>query len=140
VSSQSAGEATGSWRGTYKSAVATMSVVPAWKKITWSDTKTTAGVGDGTIRLEVDATTGRVRGDLDGPLGPASIEGVATNGALSASVRRKDPSDRGFTGTLVGSIANGRLEGTMTLSPGQASVLRTATFALARDPSPAGGR
>jgi hypothetical protein len=118
----------------------TISVVPAWKKTAWSDTKATAGIGEGTATLVVDASTGRVTGDLDGPLGPASIEGAASDGTVSATVRRKDPLDRGFAGTLVGSMANDRLEGTMSLSLGQASAVRTATFALSREPAPPGSR
>jgi hypothetical protein len=115
-----------------------MAVASAWKKTAWSDTKATAGIGDGTMSLVVEASTGRVTGELEGPLGPAILEGAAADGALSATVRRRDPSDRGFAGTLVGSMANDRIEGTMSLSLGQASAVRGATFSLSREPA-AGG-
>jgi hypothetical protein len=63
-------------------------------------------------------------------LGPAVIEGVVADGKLSAAVRRKDPTDRGFTGTMLGQLTADRVEGTLDVSLGTASVLRTATFAL----------
>jgi hypothetical protein len=118
------------WKGTYKSAAATLTVPPAWKKIPWSDAKSTAGVGDGAMTLALDPG-GRATGSIDGPLGPATIDGASVGGKLSATVRRKDPGDHGFTGTLVGDVAADRVEGTMSVSLGQASALRTATFTLA---------
>ncbi len=122
------------WRGTYKSAAATMTVAPAWKKGHWSGPASNAGLGEGTVAIDVDPTTHRVTGTLDGPLGPATIDGVADEGKLTASIARKDPSDRGFTGTLVATVTADHVEGTMNVAPGQAGELRTATFTL----SPAG--
>lgn len=118
-----------SWRGSYKSAAATLTVVPAYKKQPWSDTKSTEGLGDGTMTLAVDPG-GRVTGSVEGPLGPATIAGAVADGKVSASIRRKDPADHGFTGTLTGDVAADHVEGTMSVSLGQASVLRTATFTL----------
>ena len=122
--------ATRSWGGTYKSAASTLTVPPDWKKTHWSDTQSTAGIGDGALALTVDGATGHVSGTVDGPLGPATVDGVITDGNLAATLRRKDPTDQGFTGTVLGSIASDHLEGTMNVSLGLASALRTATFTL----------
>jgi hypothetical protein len=45
-------------------------------------------------------------------------------------VVREDPNDRGFAGTLLGTMSGGRADGTMNVSLGEASAIRTATFAL----------
>jgi len=128
------------WRGSYKSVAATMTVVDRYKKAHWSDTQSTAGVGEGTMTVAVDGGTGRVTGTLDGPLGPATLDGALVDGTLSATVGRKDPTDRGFRGTLVATVTGDRLDGTMSLSPGQAGVVRSATFSLTPDGAAAGGR
>jgi len=125
-----------SWRGTYKSAASTLTVPPDYKKTHWSDTQTTAGIGDGPLALTVDGASGHVSGTVDGPLGPATVDGVVTDGKLAATLRRKDPSDQGFTGTLLGSIAGDHLEGTMNVTLGLASALRTATFTLTAGAAP----
>ncbi len=118
------------WRGTYKSVAGTMYVPPAWKNLQWKGAETPAGIGEGPMTLAIDAS-GRVAGTLDGPLGPATVEGLAGDGTFTASVRRLDPGDHGFTGTLVGTVANGRAEGNMNLTLAEASAIRTATFELA---------
>ena len=122
--------ATRSWRGTYRSAASTLTVPPDWKKTHWSDTQSTAGIGDGALALTVDGATGHISGTVDGPLGPATVDGVVTDGNLAATLSRQDPTDQGFTGTVLGSIASDHLEGTMNVSLGLASALRTATFTL----------
>jgi len=123
--------ATQTWKGAYKSAPATLSVPPDLSKARWSDTPSTAGVGDGTLVVTVDGASHRVTGEVQGALGPGTLEGLLADGKLTASVRRKDPTDRGFTGTLVATVAGDHVEGTMNVSLGQASALRTATFSLA---------
>jgi hypothetical protein len=130
----SAAATAAAWRGTYKSAAATLTVPPAWAKIPWSDTKSTAGIGEGAMTLALEPG-GRVTGTIEGPLGPATIDGASADGKLSATIRRKDPADHGFTGTLMGDVAADHVAGTMSVSLGQASALRTATFTL----GPAGG-
>jgi hypothetical protein len=119
-----------SWRGTYKSAASTLTAPPDGKKTHWSDTQTTAGIGDGTLALTIDGGTGQVSGTVDGPLGPATVDGVVTDGKLAATLRRKDPTDQGFTGTMLGIIASDHLEGTLNVSLGMANAMRTATFTL----------
>jgi hypothetical protein len=119
------------WTGSYKSAVGSLYIPADWKGVRWSSPDTEKGLGDGALALEVDAVTGRVQGTLDGALGPATVDGVASDGKLSATIMRKNPSDRGFAGTLVGTIDKEHATGTMNLSSGEASAIRTATFTLA---------
>jgi hypothetical protein len=119
-----------SWHGTYKSVASTLTAPVDGKKVHWSDAPTTEGIGDGKLALTVDGASGHATGTIDGPLGPATLDGVVTDGKLAATIRRKDPTDRGFTGTLLGSVASDRLEGTMSVTMGLASALRTATFTL----------
>ena len=113
-----------------------MTVVPDWKKVHWSDTQTTAGIGDGTMALTVDGASGHVSGTVDGPLGPATLDGLVADGNLAATLRRKDPTDQGFTGTVLGSITGDHGDGTMNVSLGLASALRTATFHLSPGAAP----
>jgi hypothetical protein len=144
VASSSAGPSRGptppaatlSWHGAYKSAASTLTVPPDWKKVHWSDMQSTAGIGDGTMALTVDGATGHVSGLVDGPLGPATLDGVVADGNLAATLRRKDPGDQGFAGTLLGAISADHLEGTMNVSLGLASALRTATFRLSPGAAP----
>jgi hypothetical protein len=89
----------------------------------------------GTLTVTVDGASGRATGEVGGPLGPANVEGLVADGKLTAAVRRKDPTDRGFTGTLAGAITGDKVDGTMSMSLGQASSLRSATFSLAPEAS-----
>lgn len=85
-------------------------------------------LGDGELTLAIDAA-GRVSGSTEGgPLGSAIIEGSSDGPALAATVRRKDPTDEGLTGTLVATVAGDKLEGTMKLAEFNAAVVRVATF------------
>ncbi|HEY1696451.1 MAG TPA: hypothetical protein VGG39_30020 [Polyangiaceae bacterium] len=124
--------ASSSWAGSYKSAAASISVPPEWKKVHWSDTKSTEGIGDGAMALAIDGATGHVTGTLEGPLGPATLDGASADGTVSATLVRKDPGDHGFGGTLLATVTGDKLEGTMNLSLGTGGVVRTATFSLAR--------
>jgi hypothetical protein len=126
-----AAAATTAWKGTYTSAEAVLTL-PA--DVKWRVPETTAGVGDGTLALDVDPATGRVRGTLDGVLGPATVEGLAADGHVTAAVLRKDPSDHGFTGTLAGDLGDGGARGTLHLTLAGASAVRRATFDLAPAP------
>jgi hypothetical protein len=89
-------------------------------------------VGEGAIALTVDAQ-GRVDGTIDsGPASPAIVEGVLEGDTLSATVRRKDPSDEGLTGVLHAKLAGDKLEGTLSLADANAAILRDATLSAAR--------
>ncbi|HEY8086913.1 MAG TPA: hypothetical protein VIF09_03690, partial [Polyangiaceae bacterium] len=121
-----------SWTGTYKSTASAVSVPAEWKKVHWSDTQSTQGVGDGTLTLAVDGATGRISGSVEGALGPGVLDGAASGDKLSATLLRKDPADQGFTGTLLATMAGDKVEGTINASPGGGGTVRTATFTLAR--------
>jgi hypothetical protein len=115
------------WKGGYKS-VAGSFVLP--KDVKWKVPDSPAGIGDGTIALTIDAGTGRVQGTIDGPLGPATVDGLAVGGKVTANVARTDPTDHGFTGTLQGTLGDS-LQGTMNLAQADVTAVRNATFDLA---------
>jgi hypothetical protein len=117
------------WRGSYTSAAGTLYIPPDWK-VRWSGGDASTGIGEGTMTISIDPSSRRVAGVLDGALGPATLDGIAVDGKMTATISRKDPADRGFSGTLVGSIDADRASGTMSVSSGEASTVRTATFAL----------
>jgi hypothetical protein len=130
-SAASATRTTGAWRGTYKSSPASLYIPPDWKDVHWKVKETSAGIGEGEIAIQVEPTSGRIVGTLGGPLGPASIRGLGADGKLTAAIARKNPSDEGFAGTIVGVISNDRVDGTMYVSLGEANAIRTATFTMA---------
>jgi hypothetical protein len=119
---------TSTWKGTYKSVEGTF-VLPEGVK--WKVPESPAGLGEGTIVLTLDRGTGRAQGTVDGALGPATIDGVAKDGHVTASVSRADPGDQGFTGTLQGSVADAGVQGTMNLTQANVTAVRNAPFELA---------
>ncbi len=125
------------WAGSYKSEPGTIYVPTEvangkdWKAVKWRGDLSNAGLGDGPMTLAVDGT-GRVSGSLEGPLGPALINGQLAEGKLTATITRKNPSDGGFVGTLVGSVEGDKVTGTLKLSQRAASVIRSATFSAAK--------
>jgi len=127
------------WQGTYKSVASTL-YVPPELKVTWKPSETSAGIGEGTISLRVDPGDGRVRGELDGPLGPAELTGLAADGRLTATIARKDPRDHGFAGTMVGTLGADRGEGTMNVSLSQGGAIRSASFVLSARAAPGAPR
>jgi hypothetical protein len=89
-------------------------------------------LGDGSLTLNVGAD-GRVSGTSEGgPLGAAVVDGLVENGTLAATIRRKDPSDEGLTGTLFAKISGASLEGSMKLAEGKAAVVREAKVTSAK--------
>jgi hypothetical protein len=119
---------TTAWKGGYKSVEGTF-LLP--KEVKWKVPESNAGLGDGSMTLAVDRATGRVQGILDGALGPATIDGVAGGGKLTATVSRVDPSDHGFTGTLQGALGEATAQGTMNMTQADVTAVRNATFELA---------
>ncbi len=125
--------ATTRWRGKYSSSAGALYIPPDWKDVHWKVKETSAGIGEGAIAIQVDPLSGRVTGTLEGPLGPATVDGLGSDGGLSASIARMNPADEGFTGTIVASIAHDRVEGTMHVSLADAHAIRTATFTMSAD-------
>jgi hypothetical protein len=96
-----------------------------WSSVKFKNDETKL-LGDGEITLSVDGQ-GRVSGSTEaGPLGASVLEGISDGTTLTATVRRKDPSDEGLTGTLVAKIAGDALDGTMKLAESNAAVVREA--------------
>lgn len=115
------------YAGKYSVAVGTMYVPDQkdWSSVKFKNDETKL-LGDGEITLVVDGA-GRVSGGTEGgPLGASVLDGTSDGTTLTATVRRKDPSDQGLTGTLVAKIAGDALEGTMKLAESNAAVVREA--------------
>ena len=118
------------WKGSYKSIAGTITIPASLKAGSWTNAETTVALGDGTLTLVLDPATSRVSGGVEGPLGPASVAGFFADGKVTATIRRNDPADQGFSGTLEATSTGAGLEGTMNGALGQASAVRTATFTL----------
>lgn len=118
-----------SWQGSYTSTAGPLYVPPAWN-VRWSGGDASVGLGEGTLTMTIDAASRRVGGMVDGPLGPATLDGVVRDEKVAATIVHKIPGDFGFTGTLAGAIHDGRVEGTIRASSGEASTIRTAVFVL----------
>jgi hypothetical protein len=124
---------TQSWSGSYKAVAAALTAATDGGKVRWSSLDASTGVGEGTLVVVLDSASGRATGTVDGVLGPAVLEGRLAGDQLAAAVRRKDPADRGFTGTLLGAVSGAHATGTMTVSSAEGGILRTATFDLSLD-------
>ncbi len=122
------------WRGTYKSTSGSLYIPADWKEVHWRVKETSDGIGEGTIALELDPMTGRVHGTLNGSLGQGKVAGFVSEGKLTASIVRSDPSDEGFAGTMIASVVKDRIAGTMAVSPATAGAVRTGTFELSPAP------
>lgn len=125
--------ATSSFSGKYELKVGTIYIPDAkdWSSVKFKNDERQM-LGEGSLQLTIDAA-GRVTGGTDtGPLGASVFEGVREGSAIAATIRRKDPSDEGLTGTLYAKIEGDKLEGTMNLAESNASVVRTASWSAAR--------
>lgn len=123
------------WKVEYTTEPSTM-YIPAEKD--WAHTKfknePSKYLGKGTFSLTVEPA-GRVSGSSEGgPLGAAVLDGFYDGSTLTANVRRKDPSDEGLTGTLIGTISGDKLDGTMMLADTNAAAVRSAKLTGARSP------
>jgi hypothetical protein len=122
------------WRGTYHSAPGSLYVYDGgeWKGVHFRGDDASVALGEGPLSLTVDEKTHVARGALSGPLGEAILTGAVTGDELTFTVLRKDPLDRGLTGTGAGKVSLATTEGTMRLSRSDAHVIREATFSLAK--------
>jgi len=85
-------------------------------------------VGDGTLTFAVDRDSGALSGDLQGPLGPATLSGFADEKSLSFHITPRDATDMAFSGTGTGTVDGGSANGELHVSSWRANVLRDATF------------
>lgn len=118
-----------SFSGKYTTEAVTAIAVPEGTK--WKGEDGTEGTGEGTLTLEA-AADGRVTGTVEGPLGPALVEGLLEGDSLTASFRRKDPADNGFYGTILGKVAGDKVEGSVAASRGNAGLVRTGKLTLSK--------
>ncbi len=75
---------------------------PTGRAFCWKVADTAAGLGQGTLTLTIEQPSGRVFGAIEGPLGPATVDGYSTDGKLTATIAGKDPGTPAFAGTLEG--------------------------------------
>jgi hypothetical protein len=114
-----------SYAGKYSVAVGAMYVPDAkdWSSVKFKNDDSKM-LGDGEMKIEVDPS-GRVSGGTEGgPLGASVLDGQSDGTTLTATVRRKDPTDEGLTGTLEAKISGDAIEGTMKLAESNAAVVR----------------
>src|SRR5438045_1958888 len=80
-----------------------------WSSVKFKNDETKL-LGDGEMSIAIDPS-GRVSGGTEaGPLGASVIEGTSQAGNIAATIRRKDPTDDGLTGTLVGKVTADAIE------------------------------
>jgi hypothetical protein len=123
------------WSGTYVSTVGTLYVFDGgeWATVQWRGDEAGLGLGEGTLSLSIDRKSGAVQGVAGGAIGDATLSGTLSGDTLTASVSRKDPLDRGLTGTAVTKASAERMVGTMHLSVANARVIREASVTLHRE-------
>jgi hypothetical protein len=103
-----------------------------WSDLKWNGGDAATGLGAGTISLSVDPGTKLVTGTADGAIGDAVLTGMIDGERLTAKVMRKNPDDRGLTGTIVADLKADAIAGEMKLSSPDAQILRDAKFTLSR--------
>jgi hypothetical protein len=132
VASASAKPAGAAWAGTYSLAAGTLSIPTEnkdYKGVKQAKDDPSKMMGDGKLELTVDAN-GKVLGTIEGPAGPAVIDGNVVGDELRGQVRRKDPKDDGLTGTLSAKMAGDSADGTLSLAVANAEIVREGKVVL----------
>jgi hypothetical protein len=115
--------------GSYTATAGTLFVPDA---ADWSHVKfrgdDAGALGEGTLTFTLDVDSGALSGDLQGPLGPATLGGLAADGTLSFHVSPHDATDMAFSGTGTGTLDDAGVAGEIHVSSWRANVLRDATF------------
>jgi hypothetical protein len=133
AASSAAPTKTAEWAVTYKTTAGTLYIPDAkdWASAKFKNDESKY-LGEGTLSLAVDSA-GVVTGSSEGgPLGATVIQGFVDKGVLSATVRRKTPSDDGLTGTIIARTSDDKLEGSMKLAEANAAVVRDGTITAKR--------
>jgi hypothetical protein len=122
------------WDGTYVSEAGSLYVVDGgeWRAVQWRGDDASTGLGEGVLSLTLQRGPGRVSGTGSGAIGDVVWVGVLDGDRLTANISRRDPLDRGLTGTAVGKVSPEQIVGTMRLSLADAHVIRNASFVLAQ--------
>ena len=124
------------WTGTYEATPGTLYVPDAEPYAGFKfrgDDGGTAGIGSGTLSFTLDPDGGAVSGKLEGPLGPATLTGLAQGGELTFHLAPAEGSDTAFTGTGTAALDGGAATGQIRASSWRANLLRDATFTAKRD-------
>lgn len=104
---------------------------PTVKVKPWTSDDGKRGSGEGQLAIEV-GPGGEVTGELRGPLGPASVHGIAEGERLLARIVPREEGESAFGGTVEGTLAGGELTFTIRASDGAAETVRKAAGTLAR--------
>jgi hypothetical protein len=115
------------WDATYKSAAGEL-YVPAekdWKGFRFRGEESAVGIGDGTIKLSVDAQ-GKVTGQGEGTLGKFTVNGSMRDNNITATLTPSDGAS--FYGTMQATRNGNELSGTMKLSNDKATLVRQAAI------------
>jgi len=118
------------YAGTYTSNPADLYVPDAepYKGFKFRGEDAGVALGEGKIQLTVDPS-GSVTGTVEGPLGAATLTGVAADGGVTFHVAPNDPkADLAFSGTGTGEVSATAAKGSMQLSSWRANILREASF------------
>jgi len=126
----SASAATGHYVGTYEAKPGELFVPDGgeYQGFKFRGDADAGALGPGTLSFGVDPATGVLSGELEGPLGPATITGVAREGSLSFHLTPRDDSAMEFRGTATGTFDGGAATGQIQASSWHANVLREASF------------
>ncbi len=119
------------WSGTYESTRGTLYVPDAAPYEGFKfrgDDGGSVGIGSGTLSFTLDPDGGSISGKLEGPLGPATLTGVAQGGELTFHLAPAEGSETAFTGTGTGALDGGVGSGEIHASSWHANLLRDATF------------
>ncbi len=122
----------GTWRGSFESKKAKVTLDPGVTEPSFKKDKGTVATGPGKLELVV-SPDGTVRGHTEGALGRATVSGACDEGTLTASFHPTEEEGPRMAGTIVLSHSGGRLSGTLSASSADATLARTATLDLARD-------
>jgi hypothetical protein len=97
----------------------------------WAADDGPRGTGAGTVELVPDAS-GATSGSMDGPLGPAALEGSFDGDTLAARFYPKNDDRTGFSGVMVARRDGERLVGSLDAATSDGHVARSAKVTLSR--------
>lgn len=120
----------GAWRGPFVAQVGKVTLDPGVSD-PWSKDPGTDAVGKGELELKV-AADGTVTGRLTGALGDLLVKGVAEENLVHATFTAERPEPKTMAGTLELALSNGKLDGELRGSSGDASLVRKANVSAAR--------
>lgn len=128
------GPSVAKWSGSYTAAPGSFFVpdAPEFKGVKFRGEDAGDGLGEGNLSFEVDPITNVITGEVHGALGDLVLAGALQNDVYTFTVRPKDPSAMGFTGTGRATPKGTEVAGSMRVSKATANVIREATFSLKR--------